>query len=209
MQVAIVVFEGVTLLDAVGPYHVWSGLPGVRVHWVAERPGAVSDGRGGAVVAQEGLEEVASPDVVCVPGGPGQEALMGGGAILDWVRAVDESSVWTTSVCTGALVLAAAGVLQGRRASTHWLARGELASWGVQVAQERVVFDGKYASAAGVSAGIDLALALGGRLVGVQAAQRVQLMAEYDPQPPWDAGSAERAPRAVVDWARARSRFSR
>nr|WP_275040867.1 DJ-1/PfpI family protein [Nocardiopsis halotolerans] len=202
-------FEGVTLLDAVGPYEMWVGLPGVEVVFVAAERGPVRAAGGrGALVADASFAEVERADVVCVPGGPGQARHMGGGSLVEWVRRVDAGSRWTTSVCTGSLILAAAGLLEGRRATTHWLARGQLARWGVFVVQERVVFDGGYVTAAGVSAGIDMGLVLAERLTDRRTAQLVQLAAEYDPRPPFDAGSEVTAPPEVVAAARARSRFS-
>lgn len=208
VRAAIVLFEGFTLLDAAGPYEMWSGLPGVETVFVAAERGPVRDAGGGAaLVAQASLGEVDRAEVVCVPGGPGQGRHMGGGPLVEWVRQVDGASTWTTSVCTGSLVLAAAGLLEGRRATSHWAAVEELGRWGAVPVRERVVWEGKYVTAAGVSAGIDMALALAERLAGLQAAQLVQLATEYDPRPPFDAGSVESAPAGVVALARSYSRF--
>jgi transcriptional regulator GlxA family with amidase domain len=129
---------------------------------------------------------------------------MDDGSVHDWLRAADERSTWTTSVCTGSLILAAAGLLKGKRATSHWLALEELRGLGVDAVPERVVFDGKHVTAAGVSAGIDMALALAARIAGDQVAQAIQLGIEYDPQPPFEAGSPERAPVEIVEALRAR-----
>ncbi|MGW1284302.1 DJ-1/PfpI family protein, partial [Streptomyces sp. NPDC002586] len=142
-----------------------------------------------------------------VPGGPGQQALMEHRPLLDWLRAVDTTSTWTTSVCTGSLLLAAAGLLDGRRATSHWLALDLLKRFGAEPTEERVVLDGKYVTAAGVSAGIDMALTLTGRIAGDEHAQAVQLGTEYDPQPPYAAGSPHKAPAHIVEALRERSRF--
>jgi transcriptional regulator GlxA family with amidase domain len=142
-----------------------------------------------------------------VPGGPGQNDQMQDGPVHEWLRAADQTSTWTTSVCTGSLILAAAGLLAGRRATSHWTALDELGSLGVRPVSERVVFDGKYVTAAGVSAGIDMGLTLAGRVAGDETAQAIQLMIEYDPQPPYDAGSPDRAPAEVLRRLQAGSRF--
>lgn len=128
-------------------------------------------------------------------------------ALLGWLRAADATSTWTTSVCTGSLLLAAAGLLKGRRATSHWLALDFLATFGVESTGERVVTDGKFITAAGVSSGIDMGLTLVGRVAGDEHAQAVQLGTEYDPQPPYDAGSPQKAPAALVEELRAKSRF--
>jgi transcriptional regulator GlxA family with amidase domain len=125
--------------------------------------------------------------------------------VLDWLRTVDETTTWTTSVCTGSLILAAAGLLTGRRATSHWLALDELRRLGAEPVTERVVFDGKLVTAAGVSAGIDMALTLAARIAGDTVAQAIQLGIEYDPQPPFDAGSPQKAPAEVVQFLRANS----
>ena len=208
MQIAILLFDRFTCLDAIGPYQVLSGLPGAEVSFVAERPGPIRDEEGSLVVtAQAGLPDVPGPDVIVVPGGPGQNDQMHDGPVHEWLRAADQATTWTTSVCTGSLILAAAGLLTGRRATTHWLALDELGRLGATPVSERVVSDGKYVTAAGVSAGIDMALALAGRIAGDETAQAIQLMIEYDPQPPYDAGSPDRAPAQIVRTLRARSRF--
>jgi transcriptional regulator GlxA family with amidase domain len=209
MQIAIVLYDRFTALDAVGPYEVLSRLPGASLTFVAAEPGPVRTDNGNLVIEVErALHEVPRPDVLLVPGGPGEVAARAGGQVLDWLRAAHETSTWTTSVCTGALVLAEAGLLQGRRATTHWLARETLASMGAEVVPERVVFDGKLVTAAGVSAGIDMALALAARIAGREVAEAIQLGIEYDPQPPFDAGAPEKAPAQVVQALRARSRFA-
>ncbi|MFS4095531.1 DJ-1/PfpI family protein [Streptomyces sp. AF1A] len=208
MQIAVVLYDRFTALDAVGPYESLSRLPGAETVFVAERPGPVRTDTGAlGMVADRPLTEVTRPDVVVVPGGPGQSALMEHRPLLDWLRAVDATSVWTTSVCTGSLLLAAAGLLDGRRATSHWLARDQLRRLGAEPVEERVVFDGKYVTAAGVCAGIDMGLALSGRIAGDEHAQAVQLALEYDPRPPYDAGSPHKAPAHIVDMLRARSRF--
>ena len=208
MQIAILLFDRFTVLDAIGPYQVLSSLPGAEVAFVAERPGPIRDEQGSLILSAEaGLPDVPHPDVIVVPGGPGQNGQMQDGPVHEWLRAADQTSVWTTSVCTGSLILAGAGLLTGRRATSHWLALGELAQHGAVPVSERVVFDGKYVTAAGVSAGIDMGLTLAGRIAGDEAAQAIQLGIEYDPQPPYDAGSPDRAPAGIVAAMRARSRF--
>ena len=204
MQIAILLFDRFTALDAVGPYEVLSRLPGARTVFVADQTGPVTTDVGSlALPATATLDEVTRPDIVVVPGGPGQIARMTDGPILDWLRAVDRTSTWTTSVCTGSLLLAAAGLLDGRRATSHWLALDQLPAFGARPTGERVIFDGKYVTAAGVSSGIDMALALTGRIAGDGAAQAVQLGIEYDPQPPYRAGSPATAPAPVVAALRA------
>jgi putative intracellular protease/amidase len=201
MQIAIFVYDHMTALDAVGPYEVLSRLPAAETVFVAERRGHVRcDTRQLALVADADLAEVSRPDIVVVPGWSGarQSDLLRPGAVHDWLRAVDRHTRWTTSVCTGSLILAAAGLFDGRRATSHWLARDELARLGAVPSDERVVFDGKYVSAAGVSAGIDMALTLTARIDGAATAQAIQLGIEYDPQPPFDAGSASKAPADIV-----------
>ena len=190
------------------PREVLSGLPGAEVSFVAERPGPIRDEVGSlALSAPAGLADVPHPDIVVVPGGPGQDGQMQDGAVHEWLRAADQTSTFTTSVCTGSLILAAAGLLAGRRATTHWLALDELGWLGATPVSERVVSDGKYVTAAGVSSGIDMGLALAGCIAGDETAQAIQLMIEYDPQPPYDAGSPDRAPAEIVRTLRARSRF--
>jgi transcriptional regulator GlxA family with amidase domain len=204
MQIAILLFEHLTALDAVGPYEVLSRLPGAQTVFVGERLGPVRTDVGSLGLHVDAtLAEVPAPDVVVVPGGYGQTAHMSDGPVHQWLRAADGTSTWTTSVCTGSLVLAAAGLLTGRRATTHWLAADQLADWGAVRVDERIVVDGKYVTAAGVSAGIDMGLALVERIAGAATAQAIQLGMEYDPQPPHTAGSPRTAPAPVVELVRA------
>ena len=208
MQIAIVLYDRFTALDAVGPYQVLSNVPGAEVVFAAERAGRVSDEeRRLRLSAEAALADVPQPDIVVVPGGPGQNDQMDDGPLHDWLRTADQGTAWTTSVCTGSLILAAAGLLTGRRATSHWLALGELGRHGAVPVAERVVFDGKYVTAAGVSSGIDMALTLAARIAGDETAQAIQLGIEYDPQPPYDAGSPDRAPAEITNAMRARSRF--
>lgn len=200
MQIAIVLYDRFTALDAVGPYETLGRLPDADTVFVAERTGPVRSDTGRlALTADKSLAEVPRPDIVVVPGGPGQGAQMGNEVLLDWLRTADGTSAWTTSVCTGSLLLASAGLLEGRRATSHWLALDGLKEFGAEPTGERVVFDGKYVTAAGVSSGIDMGLTLLGRIAGDEHAQAVQLLTEYDPQPPYDAGSPGKAPAHLVD----------
>ncbi|GAA2463377.1 DJ-1/PfpI family protein [Streptomyces mauvecolor] len=209
MQIAILLYDRFTALDAVGPYEILGRTPGAETVFVAERAGLVRNDNQGSLglAADRTLGEVTRPDIVVVPGGPGQTEQMDNPAVLDWLRAVDATTTWTTSVCTGSLLLGAAGLLDGRRATSHWLALDHLATFGARPTGERVVFDGKYVTAAGVSSGIDMGLALLGRIAGDERAQAVQLLTEYDPQPPYDAGSPDKAPAHLVEQFRAASRF--
>ncbi|MFJ8625795.1 DJ-1/PfpI family protein [Kitasatospora sp. NPDC093550] len=200
MRVAILLYDDFTALDAVGPYEVLSRIPGAEVVFTAARRGPVrTDMRSLALTADAALDEVDAADVLLVPGGPGTEARLTDPAVLEWVRAVDATTTWTTSVCSGSLVLAAAGLLAGRRATSHWCCLDRLPTFGAEpTGTERIVVDGKYATAAGVSAGIDLALSLTGRLAGDAAAEAIQLVIEYDPQPPYSMGSTATAPPELV-----------
>ncbi|MFI1564854.1 DJ-1/PfpI family protein [Streptomyces sp. NPDC020490] len=208
MQIAVVLFDRFTALDAVGPYETLGRLPDAETVFVAEQAGPVRTDTGNlALVADRTLAEVERPDIVVVPGGPGQTAQMDNQVLLDWLRAADATTTWTTSVCTGSLLLAAAGLLGGRRATSHWLALDHLKRFGAEPTGERVVVDGKYVTAAGVSSGIDMGLTLLGRIAGDEHAQAVQLLTEYDPRPPYDAGSPDKAPAHLVARFREGSRF--
>ena len=210
MQIAILLYDRLTALDAVGPYEVLARLPGATVVFAAERLGPVRADTGMlALTADAALADVPHPDIVLVPGGPGADDQMTDGAVHEWLRAADAASSWTASVCTGSLILAAAGPLAGHRATSHWLALDQLAELGVTPVSQRVVIDGKFITAAGVSAGIDMALGLAGRIGGKELAQSIQLGIEYDPQPPYMAGSPGKAPRDLVASMRARSRQAR
>jgi transcriptional regulator GlxA family with amidase domain len=206
MQTAILLYDGMTVLDAIGPYEVLQGVPGVEVCFVAhERGEKRADFKRLGLVADYTLDEVSRPDILIVPGTPFPQAVTGDPAVLEWIRLAHATTTWTTSVCTGALGLGAAGVLAGKRATTHWLALEALAEFGATPCRERVVRDGKIWTAAGVSAGIDMALALVGEQFGADVAQAAQLIIEYDPQPPFDAGSPDKAPAQIV--AALRERF--
>jgi len=203
VQIAIPLFERFTALDAIGPYEVLSRLPGATVTFVAARPGLVrSDNAMLALQADAALADLPAPDVVVVPGGMGTRALLDDEEMLGWIRGAHATSTWTTSVCTGSLLLAAAGLLEGLEATTHWAARETLESLGARYVTRRVVEHERLVTAAGVSAGIDMALTLAGRIAGETIAQVIQLYIEYDPQPPFDAGSPAKAPADVLERAR-------
>ena len=208
MEIAILLFDRLTALDAIGPYEVLSRIPGATVKFVAKEASAQRTDQGSlALVADYTLEQVPAPEIIVVPGGPGQQALMDDEPVLAWVRQAHATSKWTTSVCTGSLVLGAAGLLKGLRATSHWLADDALRALGAEAVAERVVIEGKIITAAGVSAGIDMALTLVAREYGEAVAQAIQLGIEYDPQPPFDAGAPHKAPPEIVERLRGRSRF--
>jgi transcriptional regulator GlxA family with amidase domain len=200
MQVAYLLYDRFTALDIVGPHEVFNSAPGSESIFVAEVAGPIrNESDTLSLVADASIDEVTSPDIIVVPGGYGTRALLDREPLLDWIRTAHETTAWTTSVCTGSLLLAAAGLLDGVPATTHWLARDLLAELGGKPVAERVVEQGKIVTAAGVSAGIDMALRLVQKMNGDEVAQAVQLGIEYDPDPPLDAGSPGKAPQPIVD----------
>jgi putative intracellular protease/amidase len=202
-DIAIPIFDRFTALDAIGPYEVLSRLPDHRVTFVAQRPGITKTDNGMlGLVAEKALADMPRPDIVVVPGGIGTRAMMHDEVLIDWVRTAHETTTFTCSVCTGSLVLGAAGILDGLEATTHWAAMETLASTGARPTSRRVVEQGKVITGAGVSAGIDMALTLAARIAGDVVAQAIQLGIEYDPQPPFDAGSPEKAPEAARNLSR-------
>jgi putative intracellular protease/amidase len=204
MQIAYLLYERFTTLDVIGPYEVLSRLPDAESVFVAEQAGAIGNDSGElSLVAEYAIEGVGAPDVLVVPGGIGSRGLLDNEHLLDWLRQVHEKTAWTTSVCTGSLLLAAAGLLAGLPATTYWLERKLLAELGARPVPERVVEQGKIITAAGVSSGIDMALRLVQLIHGDLVAQAIQLSIEYDPEPPVDAGSPEKAPAPVIELVRA------
>jgi transcriptional regulator GlxA family with amidase domain len=198
MDIAFLLYDNMTSLDFIGPYQVLALVPKVRIHLVATEAGPVRTDMGLRMYADKRLEEVPRADIIVVPGSPDPSKVMGDERVLSWLRALDATSKWTTSVCTGALILGAAGLLKGKRATTHWSATEQLKNFGATPVEERVVFDGKVVAAAGVSAGIDMALSLVAREFGELTAQCIQLGIEYDPAPPFQTGSLRVAPPSVV-----------
>ncbi len=201
-SIAIPLFPHFTALDGIGPYEVLQRVPHFDVTFIGHERGVVRSDNGMLGIEIDAtFEELATPDIVVFPGGFGTRALMTDEQVLSWVRNAHSSSTYTTSVCTGSLVLAAAGLLQGLTATTHWGALDVLAQHGAVPTGERVVehLDRRIITAAGVSSGIDMALRLVELLVDRTAAEATQLMIEYDPQPPFDAGSTAKASTAVVE----------
>lgn len=198
-QIAIVIYPGFTALDFIGPYEVLRNVAGVDVRFVWHEPGPVTADSGVLVVgATHSFDETPSPDVVLVPGGMSTFEHARDERLLQWVRRAHETAAWTTSVCSGSLILAAAGVLTGHRATSHWMVVPMLRTFGVTpVSDARIVREGRIATAAGVSAGIDLGLWLAGELGGEAQAKAIQLAIEYDPQPPFDAGHISKASPAT------------
>lgn len=200
-QIAFVVYEGMTTLDLIGPLDVMSRWPGYESVVVGLEAGVVRNDNGViGLVADHSIDDVPAPAVIVVPGGvEGTLAAAGDERLLDWLRTAAPTAEFVTSVCTGSLILGAAGLLEGRPATTHWGAREVLASFGALVSEERVVDDGQVVTGAGVSAGIDMALTLTARRFGDDFAQVVQLAIEYDPQPPFNSGSPATAPPHVME----------
>jgi transcriptional regulator GlxA family with amidase domain len=188
-EIAFLFYGNMTALDAVGPYEILARLPGADVKFVASTPGRITTDVGLVLTADSALDDVPAPDIVVVPGGPGTGAALADAAAVEWLRQAHETSRWTTSVCSGSLLLGAAGLLAGKRATSHWLALDSLRNFGAEPVSERVVVEGKVITAAGVSAGIDMALTLAAREAGEADARAIQLLIEYDPEPPFDSGS--------------------
>jgi transcriptional regulator GlxA family with amidase domain len=204
MIVAILTYPGLTALDAIGPYEVLNSAEDLDIRFVWKRAGPVVTDHGGLTLgATHTLDQTGRPDVVLVPGSSANTAsAMRDSVLLDWIRAAHRTTRFTTSVCSGALVLAAAGLLEGLPATTHWAVMGSLAKYGAQPRpRERVVRAGRILTAAGVSAGIDMGLMLLAELKGAEAARAAQLAIEYDPQPPFDAGHADKADAATRERA--------
>jgi cyclohexyl-isocyanide hydratase len=209
LRIAFLLFPDVTQLDLTGPAQVLSRVPGVRVEYVAATLDPVPTDCGFSIVPTTTIADASPADVLVVPGGDGAFEAMLDDDVVGFVRREAERATWVTSVCTGAFVLGAAGLLAGKRATTHWASRPMLEAFGADPVEDRVVDDGSIVTAAGVSSGIDMALWLVSELAGVETAEAIQLQIEYDPQPPFDAGSAERADTRVVAEARAAAEAAR
>jgi transcriptional regulator GlxA family with amidase domain len=202
VQIALALYPRLTALDVIGPYEVLQRVPGLDPVFVGERRGEVRTDNGFlGLTADAAFDEVPAPDVVVVPGGIGTREVLGGGPYLDWLRAVHPGTRFTTSVCSGSLVLAAAGLLDGLTATTHWSACEHLRRFGAEPVPQRVVehLDRRIITAAGVSAGVDMAIRLVELLVDAVAAQAAQVFIEYDPQPPFDAGHPSKVDAAVME----------
>ena len=203
MRIAILIFDKLTALDAIGPYEVLSRIPGAELTFVAKEAGPIRTDTGAlAITADASLAELPDPEIVLVPGGEGNRPLLDDEEVLGWLRRAHESSAWTTSVCTGSLVLGAAGILEGLEATSHWAYVDRLEAFGATPVNRRVVEQGKVITAAGVSAGIDMALTLVARETHDDVAKTIQLGIEYDPDPPFDTGSPDKAPAHLVELIR-------
>ncbi|HVM96657.1 MAG TPA: DJ-1/PfpI family protein [Candidatus Acidoferrales bacterium] len=198
MEIAFVLYDGFTGLDLVGPYEVITSWPSAKARFVATEKRLIVADNGLTVMPTDTPDTLPRPDLVVVPGSSRPFGPLQDQALLKWIRQAAKSATWMASVCTGSSIYAAAGLLAGRRATTHWAFRDVLAAMGVNVVNDRVVIDGPFISGAGVSAGIDMALTLTARLHGEKLAKAVQLGMEYDPQPPFDAGSPEKAGPEII-----------
>jgi cyclohexyl-isocyanide hydratase len=198
LHIGFVVYPGITQLDMTGPFEVFARIPGAEVHLAWKTLDPIRSDTGLILTPTVTFEECPDLDVVCVPGGPGVNALLDDGAVLSFVRGKAATARYVTSVCTGALLLGAAGLLAGRKAATHWASREFLPAFGATPVADRVCIDGHLITGGGVTAGIDFGLLLAAELAGEPTAERIQLFMEYDPSPPFSAGSAQTAPPAVV-----------
>ncbi|STY28610.1 4-methyl-5(B-hydroxyethyl)-thiazole monophosphate biosynthesis enzyme [Legionella wadsworthii] len=204
LNITFLFYEQMTALDAIGPYEVLTRLPDVEVQRVSLNGGSVRTCSGLTLIAEHALSDISHTDILLVPGAGNATALRDYPDILAWIKKIHEHTLWTTSVCTGSLILGAAGILSGIRATTHWAVMNRLANWGALPTHKRFVTDGKIMTAAGVSAGIDMAFYLAAKLTNVNVAQTLQLGLEYDPEPPFNSGSPEKAPKELLESLRER-----
>ncbi len=197
--IAVLLYDGFVLMDAIGPMEALGSLSGYQMVTVAKQKGEIASERGTKVVADKSFDEVTSAYMLVVPGGLfGTIAASKDPETLAWIQAIDKKTTYTTSVCTGAWILGASGVLKGKEASTHWTGKEYLESFGANYTGKRYTVDGKYVTAAGVSAGIDMGLFLVGKIAGDDAAKVAQLTMEYDPQPPYNSGTPQKADPELV-----------
>jgi cyclohexyl-isocyanide hydratase len=199
LSVGMVLFPGLTQLDLAGPYEVLARMPGATVYLVADTLAPVRTERGLTITPDATFDDVPPLDIICVPGGPGVDPLMEDARLLDFLQSQAQRARYVTSVCTGALLLGAAGLLQGYRATTHWLSLDLLPLFGAVPVKQRVVVDRNRLTGGGVTAGIDLGLAVAAELCGRAVAEEIQLTIEYDPAPPFQSGSPRTAPPAVLE----------
>ena len=199
MEIAVLLFDNVNALDVVGPCEILSKIPNTVIKYVAKEPGQKTTDAQVKLVADYALTEILKADILLVPGGSGLHAIYEDPAILDWIRQIHEHAIWTASVCTGALLLALAGILRGLKATTHWVKLPCLEDFGAKPQKERVVIDGKIITSAGVSAGIDMALILTNLIAGETTTKAIQLALEYDPAPPFNCGSPDKAPKDIFE----------
>ena len=209
LQIGFLLFPGIQQLDLTGPYDVLGSLPDVKLHLVWKDLAPITSSTGLVFTPTITYADCPNLDVLCVPGGAGVGPLMEDPQTLDFLKAQAQTVRYMTSVCTGSLVLGAAGLLRGRKATTHWAYHHLLAPLGAIPVQERVVRDGNLFTGGGITAGIDFALTLAAELYSEAAAQLVQLQIEYAPAPPFDSGHPETAPRHVLEEANKRTEESR
>jgi len=205
VRIGFLLFPGLTQLDLTGPYEVLARLPGAQMHLLWKALDPVRSEHGLELLPTTGLDDCPPLDVVCVPGGPGINELLTDAQVLAFLRRAAESARWITAVCTGALALGAAGLLRGKRATTHWMSLEFLAAFGAAPVDERVVVDGNVVTGGGVTAGIDFGLALAALLADRRTAETIQLAIQYDPHPPFSSGTPRNASREAVATARAQA----
>lgn len=205
MTIGLLLFPRLTQLDLTGPFEVFKRIPGATVHLIWKTLDPIRSDTGLGLLPTTTMADCPDLDVICVPGGPGVAELMEDEAVLDFLRTAAARAQYVTSVCTGSLVLGAAGLLKGKRATSHWMSRDMLKSLGAEPVDDRVVTDGNVITGGGVTAGIDFGLAIAGAICGRKTAEEIQLSIEYDPHPPFDAGSPRTAAPALVDAVRTRS----
>lgn len=199
MKIVILLFDSFTALDVIGPYDVLNSLPDSKIYFTGLEKRVYMDKYGLKIDAGYSIEEIDQADILLVPGGFGIDALLSDKRIIDWIQKIDRTTKWTVSVCSGSLLLAKAGLLDKKECTTHWRRKEQLSKFNVKIKDDRYVHDGKIITSAGVSAGIDMALYLVSKIAGEKVAKIIQLSIEYDPKPPFDCGSPEKAPKEIVD----------
>ena len=201
MKTAILLFDDYTALDVIGPYEVLAKIPNNQICFTGLNKKEYKDSHGLKIIADYSIEEIDSADILVIPGGFGVDTLLKDTAIIEWIKKIDKTSNWTVSVCSGALLLAEAGLLEGKNCTTHWGRKKQLRNYNVHVTDryERYVHDGKIITSARVSAGIDMVLYLASLIAGEQTAKTIQLAMEYDPKPPFDCGTPDKAPKEILE----------
>jgi len=195
MKIVILLFDNYTALDIVGPYEVLNKLPNSKIYLVGLEKREYNDTNGLKISEDKSIDEISEADILLIPGGSGIDNLLKNEEVLDWIRRIDSTTKWTVSVCSGSLLLAQTGLLDGKNCTTHWRRKVQLQRFNVTVKNERYIQDGKFITSAGVSAGIDMALYLVSKIAGDQTAMMFQLAMEYDPKPPFDCGSPDKVPK--------------